>query len=94
MRLANDIIIDAEASGFRAMKKEMMGELTRLEENLATVRADVEKATMMAQQSDLRLKDLHSQAEAELFAIGEEVKRLYLCLSLILLVFFLKMAKV
>lgn len=72
---------DMEYLELRAMRVEILGDLTRLEERIAEVREGVEHATAMARRSDLLLDEVRSQAEAELFEIGEEVKKMYVVCS-------------
>lgn len=61
----------------RAMRVEILGDLGRLEEKISEVREGVQHAASIARKSDLLLADVRCQAEAELYAISEEVKKMY-----------------
>ena len=54
-----------------------MGELMRLEDSVAGVRAEMDRAANTARRSDMLLEDMRAQAEVELVAIGDEIKKLY-----------------
>ena len=70
-------LADLEYLEFMALKVDMLGELTRMEERLADVRQGVERAAAVALQSDSLLEDARAQSETELIAIGDEIRKMY-----------------
>eukprot|EP00026_Physarum_polycephalum_P008120 Phypoly_transcript_08198.p1 GENE.Phypoly_transcript_08198~~Phypoly_transcript_08198.p1 ORF type:complete len:333 (+),score=39.84 Phypoly_transcript_08198:400-1398(+) len=68
---------DAEYLEFMALKADVLGELTRMEDRLAEVRDGIERASTVARQGDSLLEDVRAQSEADLIAIGEEIRKMY-----------------